>query len=36
MELVQMIDKIDINRDIFVDIEEFGILYQSIMDESDE
>ncbi|KAK4731627.1 hypothetical protein R3W88_024615 [Solanum pinnatisectum] len=36
MELVQMIDKIDINRDGFVDMEEFGTLYQSIMDEKDE
>ncbi|PHT29227.1 Calmodulin-like protein 5 [Capsicum baccatum] len=36
MELVQMIEKIDINRDGFVDMEEFGTLYQSIMDERDE
>ncbi|KAF3647802.1 Calmodulin-like protein 5 [Capsicum annuum] len=36
MELVQMIEKIDINRDGFVDMEEFGTLYRSIMDERDE
>ncbi|XP_059306887.1 calmodulin-like protein 3 [Lycium ferocissimum] len=36
MELVQMIEKIDINGDGFVDMEEFGTLYQSIMDERDE
>ncbi|KAK4369244.1 hypothetical protein RND71_013036 [Anisodus tanguticus] len=36
MELVQMIEKIDINGDGFVDMEEFGTLYQSIMDEKDE
>ncbi|XP_004247023.1 calmodulin-like protein 3 [Solanum lycopersicum] len=36
MEFVQMIDKIDINRDGFVDMEEFGTLYQSIMDDKDE
>ncbi|KAK9756228.1 hypothetical protein RND81_01G082600 [Saponaria officinalis] len=35
-ELTQMIDKIDANRDGFVDIEEFGSLYQTIMDEKDE
>ncbi|KAF5203072.1 Calmodulin-like protein [Thalictrum thalictroides] len=35
-ELVQMIDKIDVNRDGCVDIEEFGALYQTIMDERDE
>lgn len=36
MELVQMIEKIDINRDGFVDMEEFGTLYQSIMHDRDE
>ncbi|XP_060206273.1 calmodulin-like protein 3 [Lycium barbarum] len=36
MELVQMIEKIDINGDGFVDMEEFGTLYQSIMDDTDE
>ncbi|KAL9227501.1 hypothetical protein vseg_003184 [Gypsophila vaccaria] len=35
-ELTQMIDKIDENRDGFVDIDEFGSLYQTIMDEKDE
>ncbi|CAI9107280.1 OLC1v1006599C1 [Oldenlandia corymbosa var. corymbosa] len=35
-ELVQMIDKIDANRDGYVDIDEFGTLYQTIMDERDE
>ncbi|OIT28649.1 PREDICTED: calmodulin-like protein 3 [Nicotiana attenuata] len=36
IELVQMIEKIDVNGDGFVDMEEFGTLYQSIMDERDE
>ncbi|KAK4374999.1 hypothetical protein RND71_005676 [Anisodus tanguticus] len=36
MEVVQMIEKIDINGDGFVDMEEFGTLYQSIMEERDE
>jgi len=35
-ELTQMIDNIDINRDGYVDIEEFGSLYQTIMNERDE
>ncbi|XP_074358709.1 calmodulin-like protein 3 [Apium graveolens] len=35
-EVVQMIDKIDVNGDGFVDMEEFGALYQTIMDEKDE
>ncbi|XP_074316696.1 calmodulin-like protein 3 [Silene latifolia] len=35
-ELTQMIDNIDVNRDGFVDIDEFGSLYQSIMDDKDE
>jgi len=35
-ELTQMIDNIDVNRDGFVDIDEFGSLYQTIMDEKDE
>lgn len=35
-ELEQMIEKIDVNRDGCVDIDEFGALYQSIMDERDE
>ncbi|KAL8048764.1 hypothetical protein ABFX02_07G087900 [Erythranthe guttata] len=35
-ELSQMIDKIDVNGDGCVDIEEFGNLYQNIMDERDE
>ncbi|KAL3506727.1 hypothetical protein ACH5RR_032109 [Cinchona calisaya] len=35
-ELAQMIEKIDINGDGCVDIDEFGGLYQSIMDERDE
>ncbi|KAK9747814.1 hypothetical protein RND81_02G015700 [Saponaria officinalis] len=35
-ELTQMIEKIDENRDGFVDIDEFGSLYQTIMDEKDE
>ncbi|XP_031248350.1 calmodulin-like protein 3 [Pistacia vera] len=35
-DLVQMIDKIDTNGDGFVDIDEFGALYQTIMNEKDE
>lgn len=35
-DLVQMIEKIDISGDGYVDIEEFGGLYQSIMDDRDE
>lgn len=35
-ELAQMIAKIDVNGDGCVDIDEFGSLYQSIMDERDE
>lgn len=35
-DLVQMIDKIDLNRDGYVDMEEFGALYQTIMEERDE
>ncbi|KAJ4756463.1 EF hand calcium-binding family protein [Rhynchospora pubera] len=32
-ELIAMIEKIDVNRDGCVDIEEFGALYETIMDE---
>ncbi|CAI9117320.1 OLC1v1018690C1 [Oldenlandia corymbosa var. corymbosa] len=35
-ELEQMIEKIDVNGDGCVDIDEFGALYQTIMDERDE
>ncbi|KFK38206.1 hypothetical protein AALP_AA3G082700 [Arabis alpina] len=35
-DLVQMIEKIDLNGDGYVDIEEFGGLYQTIMEERDE
>ncbi|KAF2292516.1 hypothetical protein GH714_025052 [Hevea brasiliensis] len=35
-DLVQMIEKIDANGDGFVDIEEFGGLYETIMNEKDE
>ena len=35
-DLIQMIDKIDVNGDGYVDIDEFGALYQTIMDERDE
>lgn len=35
-DLVQMIDKIDLNGDGYVDIDEFGGLYRTIMDERDE
>lgn len=36
LELSQMIEKIDVNGDGCVDIDEFGALYQSIMEEKDE
>ncbi|KAF9688363.1 hypothetical protein SADUNF_Sadunf02G0189700 [Salix dunnii] len=35
-DLIHMIEKIDVNGDGYVDIEEFGALYQTIMDERDE
>lgn len=35
-DLIQMIEKIDVNGDGFVDMDEFGALYQTIMDERDE
>ncbi|KAL2508096.1 Calmodulin-like protein 3 [Forsythia ovata] len=35
-ELIQMVEKIDVNGDGFVDMEEFGTLYQTIMEEKDE
>ncbi|XP_011037098.1 PREDICTED: calmodulin-like protein 3 [Populus euphratica] len=35
-ELTQMIETIDVNGDGCVDIDEFGELYQSLMDEKDE
>lgn len=35
-DLIQMIEKIDVNGDGCVDIDEFGELYQSIMEERDE
>ncbi|KAJ0973007.1 hypothetical protein J5N97_020966 [Dioscorea zingiberensis] len=35
-ELAAMIDKIDVNGDGCVDVDEFGALYQTIMDERDE
>lgn len=35
-ELMQMIERIDVNGDGYVDIEEFGELYKTIMDERDE
>ncbi|KAK1398064.1 calmodulin-like protein 3 [Heracleum sosnowskyi] len=35
-ELVQIIDKIDVNGDGYVDMDEFGALYKTIMDEKDE
>ncbi|CAJ1915091.1 unnamed protein product [Sphenostylis stenocarpa] len=35
-DLTQMIEKIDVNGDGYVDIDEFGELYQTIMDEKDE
>ncbi|XVE81073.1 hypothetical protein DITRI_Ditri15bG0034000 [Diplodiscus trichospermus] len=36
VELTQMIEKIDVNGDDCVDIDEFGELYQSLMDGKDE
>ncbi|KAL2485383.1 Calmodulin-like protein 5 [Abeliophyllum distichum] len=36
VELTQMIEKIDVNADGCVDIDEFDVLYQTIMDEKDE
>ncbi|KAI4300893.1 hypothetical protein L6164_034220 [Bauhinia variegata] len=35
-DLIQMIERIDVNGDGYVDINEFGALYQTIMDEKDE
>ncbi|XP_077227626.1 calmodulin-like protein 3 [Tasmannia lanceolata] len=35
-ELILMIEKIDVNGDGCVDIDEFGALYETIMDEKDE
>ncbi|XP_055831128.1 calmodulin-like protein 3 [Solanum dulcamara] len=35
-ELVHMIEKIDVNGDGYIDVDEFGTLYKSIMDEKDE
>lgn len=35
-ELTQMIERIDVNGDGCVDIDEFGALYKSIMEEKDE
>ncbi|KAJ4730354.1 Calmodulin-like protein [Melia azedarach] len=35
-ELIEMIEKIDVNGDGYVDMNEFGGLYQTIMDERDE
>ncbi|KAG9149544.1 hypothetical protein Leryth_014328 [Lithospermum erythrorhizon] len=35
-ELIQMIEKIDINGDGLVDIDEFGALYEMIMEETNE
>ena len=35
-ELTQMIEKIDVNGDNCVDIDEFGELYQSLLDDKDE
>ncbi|CAA7026467.1 unnamed protein product [Microthlaspi erraticum] len=35
-ELTQMIEKIDVNGDGCVDIDEFGALYKTLMDEEDE
>ncbi|XP_059632909.1 calmodulin-like protein 3 [Cornus florida] len=34
-ELIQMIEKIDVNGDGCVDIDEFGALYQTVMDQQD-
>ncbi|KAI4348595.1 hypothetical protein L6164_009303 [Bauhinia variegata] len=35
-DLIQMMEKIDVNGDGYVDINEFGALYQTIMDEKDD
>lgn len=35
-DLVTLIEKIDVNGDGYVDIDEFGELYQTIMDDKDE
>lgn len=35
-DLTQMITKIDVNGDGFIDIDEFGALYETIMEERDE
>ncbi|XWS22237.1 hypothetical protein CRYUN_Cryun29cG0017300 [Craigia yunnanensis] len=35
-ELTQMIEKVDVNGDNCVDIDEFGELYRSLMDDKDE
>lgn len=35
-ELARMIQKVDVNGDGCVDVDEFGILYQSIMEEEEE
>ncbi|KAG4174803.1 hypothetical protein ERO13_A11G143250v2 [Gossypium hirsutum] len=35
-DLSQMIEKIDVNGDNYVNINEFGALYQTIMDDRDE
>ncbi|KAL9243090.1 hypothetical protein vseg_017020 [Gypsophila vaccaria] len=35
-ELTQMIEKIDANQDGYVDVDEFGSLYHTIMEERDE
>ncbi|KAK4493128.1 hypothetical protein RD792_018019 [Penstemon davidsonii] len=34
-ELIQMIEKIDANRDGYVDVDEFGTLYAAIMEDDD-
>ncbi|XP_010520850.1 PREDICTED: calmodulin-like protein 2 [Tarenaya hassleriana] len=35
-EIRQMIDKMDVNGDGYMDVNEFGALYQAIMEENDE
>ncbi|KAK6789932.1 hypothetical protein RDI58_013732 [Solanum bulbocastanum] len=35
-DLAQMINKIDVNGDGYIDIDEFGALYETIMEERDE
>ncbi|XP_040993862.1 calmodulin-like protein 3 [Juglans microcarpa x Juglans regia] len=35
-DMIQMIEKIDVNGDGYVDIDEFGALYETIMNERDE